>query len=241
MNSYTYIYLDPRQRGRYITPQVCFLYRPFYVGKGTKDRYNWLLENILYGDVYDLNSILFGYVSEIILENIVPFIVSIECKNESHSFEMEYELTHKLGLIVESLEGVLCNMRHGGLGGFQLHEATKQKLRVANLGCNNPNYGKKWTKERHEKVSKTWERRKKNCLNFKQKENMLEIRKILLKQYQITSCSGEIFIIDDLSKWCSKNKYPLTSFRLALKTDDGIVRSISKRRSRVEGWKIEYL
>jgi hypothetical protein len=38
---YVYVYLDPRKKGRYEYENVncCFLYEPFYVGKGKSDRY----------------------------------------------------------------------------------------------------------------------------------------------------------------------------------------------------------
>ena len=44
---YVYIYLDPRKPGKYYYPNmdVCFLFEPFYVGKGkNKQMYSHLKE-----------------------------------------------------------------------------------------------------------------------------------------------------------------------------------------------------
>lgn len=40
-NFYIYIYTDPRKPGKFIYEgvDICFLFEPFYIGKGTKNRY----------------------------------------------------------------------------------------------------------------------------------------------------------------------------------------------------------
>lgn len=36
---YVYAYLDPTKPGKYEFLETCFLYKPFYIGKGQKNRY----------------------------------------------------------------------------------------------------------------------------------------------------------------------------------------------------------
>lgn len=52
---------------------------------------------------------------------------------------------------------------HEGMKGKHLSEKSKQKIRNATLGCNNPNYGKKQSNEAKQKVKET---RQKNHLEI---------------------------------------------------------------------------
>ena len=50
---YVYIYLDPRKPGKYTYEDLCFLYEPFYIGKGKNNR----IDGHLYESYnYNINS-----------------------------------------------------------------------------------------------------------------------------------------------------------------------------------------
>ena len=47
MEYYVYVYLDPNKPGKYQYPELtsCFLFEPFYVGKGTRMRDTRYIQN----------------------------------------------------------------------------------------------------------------------------------------------------------------------------------------------------
>lgn len=62
-----------------------------------------------------------------------------------------------LDLLNESSESLNYNIlkKAGSRLGYKVLEETKEKLRIANLGVKNPNFGKSHSKETREKISKT--------------------------------------------------------------------------------------
>jgi len=121
-NYYIYVYLDTRKIGQYCYDNICFLYKPFYIGKG-KDR---RLENIKDGRSNDFIDII-NEIKKYGLEQII--IKLYENLNEKQSFELETKLINEIGRI--DLEtGPLINRTSGGQGksGNIVSEETKELI-----------------------------------------------------------------------------------------------------------------
>lgn len=230
----TYIVLDPRKPGRFSCPFASFLCQPVYIGKGKPHRYQGIL-SVLKGDKGGYSGEMFnrwlkGMRKKGFTE--VPIIV-FEGLDEELAFATERILTEHFGLKKQG--GILFNSRHGGEDGWSLSEETRKKLSQINSGSGNPNWGKKWSEERHEKQRATWKSKDRS----RTPESMAKAWEATRKTYKITTCEGIEFVVDDLTKFCLENGYPLSTLRKALKTD-GAVKS-SKRKSTLEGWTISYV
>lgn len=132
---YVYTYRDPRN------DQV------FYVGKGKDRRY---LKHLTEAKKPTSMSAKAQIIREILEANFTPIIEKVaENLSEPDALQMEKDLIAFYG------KENLTNKTTGGQGvsGFQSFlgrhhsEATKQKLREAKLGSNNPMYGKKRSEE----------------------------------------------------------------------------------------------
>lgn len=123
MEYYVYIYLNPLKPSRVELENICFLYEPFYVGKGKQDRY---LQHIKRkGRNYLKNSIL----KRIEEANLTPIILKLyEGLEDSIACKKEIELIKQIGRI-QLNEGTLTNMTIGGDGtaGWIQSEETKRK------------------------------------------------------------------------------------------------------------------
>lgn len=230
----TYVVLDPRKHGTFSCPFASFLCQPVYIGKGKPNRHQGIL-NVLKGDKDSysgemINRWLKGMRKKGFTE--VPIIV-FEHNDEELAFAMERILTEHFGLKKEG--GILYNSRHGGEDGWSISEETKKKLSQINSGSGNPNWGKKWSEERHQKWRETWESKDRSAPRS-QMEKAWEANS---RQYKITTNEGAEFIVSDLTKFCQDQNYPLSTLRNALK-NGGIVKS-SRRKSAVEGWIIRYV
>jgi len=229
----TYVVLDPRKEEIFSCPFSTFLCKPVYVGKGKPNRHHgiqYFLEgntNVYAGKMF--NRWLIGMRKKGFRE--LPIIV-FEHQDEELAFAMERILTEHFGLKKDG--GILYNSRHGGEDGWTLSEETKKKLSQINSGSGNPNWGKKWSEERHEKWKATWAS-KDRTPSRSQMEKAWEANKRI---YKIVTDKGEVLFTEDLTRFCAEAGYPLSTLRNALK-GDGVVKS-SKRKSAVEGWKISY-
>lgn len=135
---YTYLLLDPRSPGKYEYLGFCFLYKPYYVGKGKGHRAE------IHFDPKDLersrNSHKSNKIKKIISEgfNAKEFIVKINATSEDLALTLEKDFTHIIGL------DNLTNMKHGGeRGATGYKHRLEDKLKFS--GENNPNFGKTWT------------------------------------------------------------------------------------------------
>lgn len=231
----TYVVLDPRKPGKFEHPFGIFDYQPAYVGKGRPER--------PLGIVSFLNDELSSCSGQIVdnwllgMKNLgykeLP-VITVYKGDEVTAFATERILTKHFGILPEG--GILMNARHGGDDGWSMSEETKALLSELNSGKNNPNYGKKWSVERHKKWRSTWAKKDRS----RSPESMAKTWSAKNRKYEIISAAGETFIVDDLTAWCTENKHPLSAFRSALKTESGVIIS-KKRTSRVEGWSIKYL
>jgi len=131
-NFYTYIYLDPRKADRFIYDSICFLYEPFYVGKGKDDRaYRHITWNAIDGNKHKKNKI-----NKIVATGTDPYILILSNDiSEADAFLFEKQYISEIGRN-DLKQGPLVNMTNGGEGnsGKVVSETTREKLRIAQTG-----------------------------------------------------------------------------------------------------------
>ena len=231
----TYVVLDPRKPGVFECPVGSFDYQPAYIGKGKPDRPLDII-SFLEGRTNTYSGKLMNNWLKCIKAKgfmSVP-IVTVYKGDEVTAFATERILTKHFGIIPEG--GILFNLRHGGDDGWSLSSETKALLSELNSGPNNPNFGKRWTEERRQKQMCAWKSKDRT----RTPESMANCWASYRKKYRITSCEGDVYLTEDLTKFCAEKNLPLSTLRTALKSDDGIAKG-KKRVSRVDGWHIHYI
>lgn len=231
----TYALLDPRKPGVFQHPFGTFDHQPVYIGKGRPDRPSWV-KRVLSGCTDEYSGRLVNNWLSCIRDlgfRSVPVVI-IKETDEVTAFAVERILTKHFGIVPEG--GILYNGRHGGDGGWSLSAETKELLRELNSGKNNPNFGKKASDETLRRRAETWSKKDRS----RSPESMSNAWEAMRREYKITTNTGEVHLVKNLTAWCSEHKYPLSALRAALKSNDGIVKSKS-RCSRIEGWQIKYL
>lgn len=134
-NFYVYIYLDPRKPGKYVYGDYCFLYEPFYIGKGKGRRYKRCINR---------NKYFINKCDRIWKSNLIPIVIKLfKNINEIKSFEIEKQLILEIGR-KDLNKGPLINFTDGGDGnsGWRHSEETKTRISKLNSGKNNGMFGK---------------------------------------------------------------------------------------------------
>jgi len=168
---YVYIYLDPRKPGKYEYGDYCFLYEPFYVGKGKENRYLAHInqkETIKKSNLHKYNKI------QNILEQwyeLEDYIIKIkEYMSEDDSFELEKTMIDNIGRY-DLNKGPLTNLTNGGRannGHIYTEEQNKaNSKRTKQWIKDNPEKQKMRVLKRNKKL-KSEENRKKRSENCKQ-------------------------------------------------------------------------
>lgn len=122
---YIYVYLDPRKPGKFEYNEYCFLYEPFYIGKGSNDRmYNHLKKSELRKNSFKSNKI-----NNIFLSGYEPFIIKIidNLIEESLAYELEEKVISTIGRIIDD-KGPLVNLTEGGKGGLSGYNYSVEQL-----------------------------------------------------------------------------------------------------------------
>ena len=211
---YVYALLDPRKPGAYEYEGICFLYEPFYIGKGNKNRcYDHLKDSQLKNNTYKNNKI--KTIKSLKLNVIVLKIK--EDMTEGDSFIMEKSLISKIGRI-DLKTGTLTNVSDGGKGSSGNILSEKSKIKI---GEHNAKYwiGKSLSEASIEKMKKT---KKANPQDFSWK----------YRKYKAFSPEGEEFIISDgFQSFC--NKYNLRREKMVMVAQ-------GKRKTH-KGWRCEYI
>jgi hypothetical protein len=151
---YVYAYLDPRKPGKYQYDglDVCFLYEPFYVGKGQGRRHKDHLMHATSNYPYSRNNLKINKIKKIINETSTePIILKLhENISNTESNKLEMNAIRVIGRI-DIKTGPLTNLTNGGEGtiGIVYSEDYKRKMSVA---VKNRNWT--YTKEYGEKISK---------------------------------------------------------------------------------------
>ena len=123
MNCYVYIYLDPRKSGKYVYGNYCFLYEPFYVGKGKGRRLN---------TTSGRNKYFENKINRIEESGLKSIVIKIH-KNlsEDDSFILESKLINIIGR-KDLNKGPLINFTDGGEGisGYIHNDKSKKKISI---------------------------------------------------------------------------------------------------------------
>jgi hypothetical protein len=144
---YVYAYLDPRKPGQYYFNglEFCFLFEPFYIGKGNGNRLIHHIRNIK-NNIKDVNPRKINKIKKILKEGyeLEKFVIKLY-NNLSSDFacKLETKIINKIGKLNEK-KGSLLNVGDGNNSGCLLKrsEVTKQKLSNSKKGDKNPMYGK---------------------------------------------------------------------------------------------------
>lgn len=158
---YVYAYLDTRKPGEYIYGDYKFDYEPFYIGKGSGKRKGMHLmevNKIINNNIKptNKNNINWHKINKIIKikkeTNANPTIKFIQNNiKESDSFLLEIKCIKTIGRY-NLQTGPLVNLTDGGEGMSNPSQETRKKMSINTKGKNNPNYGKKASKEKIEKM-----------------------------------------------------------------------------------------
>lgn len=168
-NFYVYVYLDSRKPGRFEYSNFCFLYQPFYVGKGSGRRCNYHLNEAKNKNSKLINKSNINKIKSILKDGFEPFIEKIYINiSENEAYLKEVELISEIGR-KDLKNGPLTNLTSGGDGtsGYVFtdedkikmsnaqkngnhylklnghSEESKKKLSKSKIGDKNPMYGKK--------------------------------------------------------------------------------------------------
>jgi hypothetical protein len=216
---YTYCYLDPRRPGNYFYEgfDFCFLYEPFYIGRGCDDRYTEHLREVINNNTKITNRIKSGKIKNILNENMLPFIIKLDINiSKMESIEKEIDYIRLIGRL-DLKTGPLSNLTSGGEGGMLDMSPELRKyysklfsgegnpmFGVSRYGDKNPFFNKKHSLESIQKISNS----KKGCTSWntgiKYKTNKNTSKRI--KDYKIISPDNTIFIIRsiDMNIFCSE-------------------------------------
>lgn len=118
MEYYTYAYLDPRKPGNYHYPtlDLCFLYEPYYIGKGYKNEKNGLLRSCRWKCHQHKYSPKLNKTRKIVRLGLQPFIVEFKSElTEEQAFSYEIETIKVIGRFNLGT-GPLLNLTDGGQG-----------------------------------------------------------------------------------------------------------------------------
>lgn len=162
---YVYAYLDTRKPGKYEYngTSYCFLYEPFYIGKGRNKRYKEHLaeaKKVISGKLnrgnrnkqgtnwHKVNKILSIYKTT----QEWPQIVFLnDGLSEKEAFDIEAKHIVSIGRY-DLKTGQLTNMSDGGGGVSNPSEERRKQMSINSSGKNNNNYGKKLPEETKEKL-----------------------------------------------------------------------------------------
>jgi predicted XRE-type DNA-binding protein len=147
-NFYIYIYLDPRNLGKYSYKNFSFLCRPLYVGKGKNGRYK---------EINNRNDDFIDTINEIKKLGLKPIVFKLyENLSEEQSFELEKKSINEIGRL-ELGTGYLINKTSGGQGnsGLIFSDDHRRKISESNKGKSNHNFGKHLSEDHRKKMSES--------------------------------------------------------------------------------------
>ena len=124
MDFYVYIYLDSNKNGSYEYGDYCFLYEPFYVGKGCRRRMYHHVKHC------ESNNKKNNRIRKLLNSNKPPFIFKVASNlSESEAFSLEMTLIQMIGRS-DLNKGPLLNLTDGGEGSFGYKHSEDAKKRM---------------------------------------------------------------------------------------------------------------
>lgn len=218
-NFYVYCYKDP----------ITLL--PFYIGKGSKDRATFhlkLISSNLHKNKYFSNT-----VKKLRSEGLEPIIEIIENNlQEVDAYSLESLLIEQYGRKLYDENGILCNLTKGGIGPVGYKHSIDDKAKMKTNFNNSPEannnrrlskLGKKHDQETKDKMANSKRGVPKSLIHiehmkkpktYKDKEAFCKSRSKSLQDNQnralswkVTSPTGEIFIVENLSIFCRERGF----------------------------------
>jgi hypothetical protein len=229
-NFYIYALLDPRKPGKYGYKDICFLYEPFYIGKGTGNRcYDHFKPSQikrcknphLCRKIVKIKKM----GEKVIVQKIKTGITEKEC------FKLEIKLINLLGK--SNNNGILTNIYDGGYGKTKSLE-TKQKISQSVKKWHQQNISPCLGKKHSEKTRKKISKARKGLRLTKEWKQKISQTKCFKKTgslwYTTISPQGLKFKVLGLPDFCKKhNLCPAHMSAVA-----------NKNRKHHKGWKCEY-
>lgn len=126
---YIYVYLDPLIKGIFEYDNLIFNYKPFYVGKGKKNR---MLDHLIKAKRKNFLKELpqIEYIRNILLEGKEPIILKLyDNISENDAFILEKEVINRIGY----KDGPLVNRTGGGQGPSGKVYNNKEKENLSNI------------------------------------------------------------------------------------------------------------
>lgn len=260
--SYVYAYLDPRYPENFETENVCFLYRPIYIGKGNNKRlYEHLKRRDHHPFTYKLRKLKIIYN----VEYLRSFIIKVsDDLSHDEAYELERILVETIGR-QDLSSGPLCNMTDGGIGNKGISDEIRKQKSQKLKGEKCYMYGVPKSIEIREKISQTLSG--KPILNeTKEKISVTSNLKLKNPEYKekrygkewsktssemqkgIRLCTWKLinfttdqeFEVNDLSKFCLEHKLGYETLKNSLRRGKQVTSGNSKGwmlLEKISGWK----
>jgi len=234
---YVYALLDPRKPGKYEYGDICFLYEPFYIGKGTGRR----IKSHYYSINLVPNTPKTQKIKKLFSLNLKPIEQKIHNRlRNKQALKIEEKLIVEIGR-KDMGKGFLTNTTDGGEGWKNVSLETKEKLRKTHTGLkrnkesrkrmSEARKGMKFSEEHKKNLSKAWKNR---IVSDKTRQKMSKTSKgkINIKKYKLIDPDGNIHITTNgLVVFCEGRGLTMAN----------LIKVARGERKHHKGWKCEYL
>lgn len=213
---YVYAYLDQRKPGEYVYGDYTFEYEPFYVGKGTNNRYRehlWEASSSLACKQYNPHKLAkIRKIRKVLDSDPVILMVKTDLDHTT-AVDIEQQLIALIGRTV-TRDGPLTNITAGGYGTIGVKQTERQKRAVS-------------------------EALKGRAKTEEHKAAMREGNATKRKKWMVTNPAGESTVVTTLQKFCEDNKLVYREMLKVAQHHAGHVKF--NRASTHRGWKCEYV